>query len=118
MTGQSLWREAFEGEIERAEAARLAGNEGMARVCARRAAGIAIREFLARRGTAWRSPSAYALLHTLQSMDDLPAEAILAAERLLMRVTPEFSLPIQADLIIESRRLAEALLDERPKSYK
>ena len=42
-------------EFERAASARRKGNEGQARVCARRAAGIAIREYLIRRGTRLRA---------------------------------------------------------------
>jgi hypothetical protein len=40
----------IEAELEKADLARLSGNEGRARVCARRAAGIAARAFLTRHG--------------------------------------------------------------------
>ena len=40
------WQLNIEAEFEKAEQARRRGNEGQARVCARRAAGIAIREYL------------------------------------------------------------------------
>ena len=39
------WKEKLQKEFERAQIARASGNEGQARVCARRAAGIAIREY-------------------------------------------------------------------------
>jgi hypothetical protein len=42
--------EQIEKEFELAERARANGNEGRARVCARRAAGIAAREYLTRKG--------------------------------------------------------------------
>ena len=58
----SDWKVKLETEFERAEAARANGNEGQARVCARRAAGIAIREYYARRGQSVHTPSAYDLL--------------------------------------------------------
>jgi hypothetical protein len=35
------WQERYQNELERGEQARRDGNEGMARVCARRAAGLA-----------------------------------------------------------------------------
>jgi hypothetical protein len=40
---------------------RARGNEGQARVCARRAAGAVLREYFQRRGLPVRSPSAYDL---------------------------------------------------------
>jgi len=52
------WKDKLEIEFERAETARSSGNEGQARVCARRAAGIAIREYYARRGQSVHTPSA------------------------------------------------------------
>ncbi|MBM2849365.1 MAG: hypothetical protein HW418_2307 [Anaerolineales bacterium] len=43
-----------ERELAQAHKARAAGNEGQARVCARRAAGIALREWYKRRlGSGW-----------------------------------------------------------------
>ena len=39
------WQEKLNLEFQRAEDARAKNNEGQARVCARRAAGIAIREY-------------------------------------------------------------------------
>ncbi|MGH2523812.1 MAG: hypothetical protein ACRDH2_15005, partial [Anaerolineales bacterium] len=46
--------EAIEKELARAQEAREAGNEGQARVCARRAAGLAIRAWYQQRdGPGW-----------------------------------------------------------------
>ena len=47
------WQAEIQAELEKAQQARARGNEGQARVCARRAAGIAAREYfaLARRPT-------------------------------------------------------------------
>lgn len=56
------FQEQIEQEFALAEQARARGNEGQARVCARRAAGIAIREYLTRRGIRPPSASAYDLL--------------------------------------------------------
>ena len=60
------WQTQIEAEFERAEQARARGNEGQARVCARRAAGIAVREYLTRSGIRPPSTSAYDLLNLVK----------------------------------------------------
>jgi hypothetical protein len=108
----ATWKDAFEAEIQQAETARAAGNEGMARVCARRAAGAAAGEYLQRRGLALRTPSAYDRLRFLRELPGVSPRAAQAAERLLARVTPEYTLPVEADLIAEARQLRQELLGE------
>ena len=103
-------------ELSRGEAARREGFEGRARVCARRAAGAAIREFLQLRGLPLAGPSAVDLLAQLQALveqggileNDRP-EVEQVIGHLLMRVDEAFSLPIEADLLAETRWLAQTL---------
>jgi hypothetical protein len=97
-------------EFEKAQQARINKNEGQARVCARRAAGIAIRDYLTRKGTKVPSMSAYDLLNLLKEDVILPTDMKLIAEHLTVRVTEEFELPFDADLIAESRVLCDWLL--------
>jgi hypothetical protein len=104
------WQTEIHAEFEKAEQARALGNEGQARVCARRAAGIAIREFLTRQGVRPPSVSAYDLLNLLKSDPRLSPDLQLIAEHLTLRVTEEFKLPVNADLIAEARRFCEELL--------
>lgn len=99
-------------EFDRAEQARAKGNEGQARVCARRAAGIVIREYFTRRGTHIPSTSAYDLLNLLKDDPLLPSDLKMVADHLTVRVTEEFKLPIQADLIAEARSLCNWLLNK------
>lgn len=99
-------------ELDRANQARTKGKEGQARVCARRAAGIAIRDYLTRQGTHIPSTSAYDLLNLLKEDALLPSDLKLAAEHLTLRVTEEFKLPVEADLIAEARVLCEWLLNK------
>ncbi|MDD2923347.1 MAG: hypothetical protein PHQ36_13770 [Anaerolineales bacterium] len=101
---------ALQTEFDRAEQARAKGNEGQARVCARRAAGIAIREYFSRGGTRVPNASAYDLLNLLKEDSRLPAEMQRAVERLTLRVTEEFKLPVNADLVAEARMLCNWLL--------
>lgn len=96
-------------EIERAIKAREQGNEGQARVCARRAAGMAIKDYLTRKGIQLANASAYKLLHYIKEEPLLPSNLKLVAEHLTVRVTEEFKLPIDADLIAESRQFCEWL---------
>lgn len=106
------WQTTFESELTTAAAARERGNEGMARVCARRAAGAAAGEYLHRH--ALPSPAtAYDRLRVLASDPSISAEIQELAGRFLVRITPEHQLPIDADLLADARRLAELLLYPR-----
>ncbi|GAB4544355.1 MAG: hypothetical protein Fur002_17490 [Anaerolineales bacterium] len=107
--------QAVQAELERALRARAKNNEGQARVCARRAAGIAARPYLARRAPRAVHASAYDLLRLLQEDPALPAEMRSAAEHLTLRVTEEFKLPIHADLVEEAQKLCQWLLNEGKK---
>ena len=97
-------------ELEQAEASRSAGNEGRARVCARRAAGMAARDFLTRHEVRPVSVSAYQALQTLATFPALAPDLKQAAVHLTLRVTEEFALPVKIDLILEARKLIRGLL--------
>ncbi len=99
----------IEVELQNAERARLAGNEGRARVCARRAAGIAARNFLARHALRLRDRSAYTALQALAEYPGLAPELRIASLHLVTRVTVEFTLPVDADLIADARKLIGGL---------
>ena len=99
-------------EFEKAQQARINKNEGQARVCARRAAGIAIREYLTRKGTQVPSMSAYDLLNLLKEDTLLPPDMQLIVDHLTVRVTEEFELPVDADLVAEARILCDWLLNQ------
>ena len=104
------WLISFNQEIQQAENARSVGNEGMARVCARRAAGAVVGEYLRRQKAPLNTPSSYNLIQTLLDQPDTPAEVKACARRLLMRVGPDHKLPVDADLIADARWLRETLL--------
>lgn len=107
------WQTQIKAEFDKAEEARARGNEGQARVCARRAAGIAIREYLLRRGIRPPSVSAYDLLNQLKWDPDLSPDLKEIADHLTLRVTEEFKLPVNADLVAEARTFCDELL-KRP----
>jgi hypothetical protein len=112
MTDPIDWEIAFENELRLGERARLNGNEGRARVCARRAAGIVISEYFKRKGNRLSSTSAYDLLNIALQEPDLPPQAAEICQHLSLRLAPDFSLPIPADLLSEARMLKSVLLQE------
>jgi hypothetical protein len=104
------WQSKLQAEFDRAEQARSKGNEGQARVCARRAAGIAIREYFTRKGIHPPSTSAVDLLNLLKEDPLLSPDLKLIVDHLTLRVTEEFKLPVDVDLIAEAKKLCESLL--------
>ena len=100
----------IQAELERAARARARGNEGQARVCARRAAGIAAREYFRRHGENIGTLSAYDLLNRLVEEQSISGELRQSARYLTLRVNQEFKLPVNVDLIAEARKFCEELL--------
>lgn len=106
------WRNQLIAEFALAEKARAEGNEGRARVCARRAAGIAIREYFNRKGRQVSGSSAYDLLNSLVESPDISPELKQIASHLTLRVSEDFTLPAGIDLVEESLQLCNALLPD------
>ena len=113
MEKNTEWETAFNSEIQQAEAARSAGNEGMARVCARRAAGAVIGEYIKRGDLPDPGPGAYDRIQYLANTPGVHPQARQVAVHLLTRVTPEHTLPLEVDLIAEARWLKEILLESQ-----
>ncbi len=104
------WKTDLLKEFERAAEARARRNEGQARVCARRAAGIALREHLRRKGETVYNQNAYELLKDWMDDPDTPADLRQIGVYLTLRVNEEFNLPVAVDLVAEARILCERLL--------
>ncbi len=109
------WEINFLREMEMARASRQQGNEGRARVCARRAAGVVINEYFRRRGIANPQLSALNALRQLASYRAAPESVRDIAAHFLMHITPEHKLPDDIDLLAEAQWLADRLLRERHK---
>jgi len=90
--------------------ARDSGNEGMARVCARRAAGIVIGEYLTRHGYPNTTNNAYARLSFFISLPGVDQDCKGIASHFLVKVNPDHELPIPADLISDAKWLEKTLL--------
>ncbi|MEW6651202.1 MAG: hypothetical protein AB1453_13575 [Chloroflexota bacterium] len=96
-------------ELARAENARLNQNEGMARVSARRAAGLVARAFLLARGGYPATLTVLDALNIIKSSPDMPYRVRKNAENLTLRINANFDLPVQVDLIAEAKALVEQL---------
>jgi len=96
---------AIQSELEQARKAQQSGNVGKARVCARRAAGIAIREWYKRRlGSGWQG-DALKQLQRLQTDVLAPENVRAAARRLTTVVDVDHRLPFGDDPIEDARNI-------------
>jgi len=93
----------IQGELLLAKQSRKEGNEGRARVCARRAAGTAAQLFLARQQKIVKVENSFQSLKTLKDKEELPDRVQLAVSRLIQRVNEDHQLPAEIDLVHEAR---------------
>ncbi len=108
------WKSEIRAELDKAQQARARGNEGQARVCARRAAGIAAREYFARRGDRPRTSSAYDLLILVAEDPALSPDLRRSATYLTLRVDEQFKLPEGVDLLAEAGNFCSSLMRDLP----
>jgi len=102
----------IERELARAEDALREGNDGMVRVCARRAVGLAAEAWLERvPGKSWRG-DALNHLRRISADESFPQDIRRAAERLMTKVTQRATAPFSTDPIADARRII-AHLDAR-----
>ncbi len=97
MTLSQAERDAVEIELGRGRAALSAGNDGKARVCARRASGVALRAWYRASGRPDAPPAAQSLLNIARADPALPAELREAAVRLTTSINDRESLPFSGD---------------------
>ena len=112
MNGNKSWRERADVELTRGIRARAEGNEGMARVCARRAAGIIVAAYYTARGAAPPGSSVLNHLRALRDSEDVSKAVRDSAGRFLLQITPEHVLPGDVDLIAEVEQLRAALFPD------
>jgi hypothetical protein len=96
-------------ELSRGNAARKEGLDGQARVCARRAAAAAIREYLRGVGLPSARPGVIEQLEAGLEIPGLVGELRQAIEHLLLRVDENYALPEEIDLLADARMLAGKL---------
>ncbi len=99
MQSREYYLGKIQQEISTARESADAGNEGKARVCARRAAGWAIQWFISRNARPdWRTDAMSQLRH-LQGDESFPNDVHDAARRLSARISDRFEYSPSADPI-------------------
>lgn len=109
MPKTQTWKQLFDNEIDQALAARSIGNEGKARVCARRAVGIVIGEYMKQQQLPDPGPSAYDRLKYLTNSPEIDQELQNIAAHFILRIDYDHNLPISADLVAEALWIANRL---------
>ena len=104
------WPPELEQELALARDARIGGNEGRARVCARRAVGIAARLYLEAHGIRVGSASVLDVLDRLIEEPSVDDETRRLVRLFALRVDTGFRLPVGVDLIAEAVTLCGRLL--------
>ena len=112
MQERSDWITKCQLELAQAELARQKRNEGMARVCARRAAGHIIRTYFESQGKPPPAAGAYHLLRALSEETGVSERVQQVAHQFTLPITFEHELPVDTDLIADVRWLAKELLGE------
>jgi hypothetical protein len=99
MEGSTL---QIQEELLLAKQSRIEGNEGRARVCARRAAGAAAQNYLLKGGIINQSGNVLDSLQTFKHELPLPERVMRAVDWLMQRVDLDHNLPEEVDLITEA----------------
>lgn len=100
-----------ERELKLGHQARKKGNEGRARVCARRAAGWAIQSIYSPGpGESYPEGNAYRFLLWFKDEGRFPPNLREAAERLTARVDEDFSLPFDQDPLDDAALIVDWIL--------
>jgi len=110
MTDPTATRTAAEAELAKAREAMDAGNEGMARVCARRAAGHVLGAYYGRAGKTGRPSDAVGLLMLASEDASLSDRTRAAAFRLTTRVSERHARPLTEDPAADARTIIGELL--------
>ncbi|HEX7767982.1 MAG TPA: hypothetical protein VF443_14820 [Nitrospira sp.] len=104
------WPTPITRELVGAAAAWKSGNDGKARVCARRAVALADEAWLARQASPLWSGDAMAHLRRIQQDVSLPSSIRQAAERLTTTVTKKQTAPFTTDPIGDANTVIEFLI--------
>ena len=104
--------EKIHAELEMAINARVKGNEGMARVCARRAAGLAVREYVRKNHIRETGRLTNELLSDNSLRKHLPVAIHPALTHLTTRVDVNHNIMDGIDLINEARIVIQTLAED------
>lgn len=110
MTSDGQLRAEITAELEAAVRFRKEGNEGRARVCARRAAGWAVGWYVEKYQLAETHSNALEHLRWLANYPHADSRLNEAARRLVTKLKPDGSLPFEYDLLDEAHLIIESYL--------
>lgn len=96
-------RDQIEQEFAKAEKGIQEGNEGLARVCARRAVALGVQTLAARSGARGWPGDAMHQLRKIQADETFPLDIREAAQRLVTTVTQRDRAPLSTDPIADAR---------------
>ncbi len=97
------WREQIEQELVKAAAGLQEGNDGLARVCARRAVALGVQNWVQRSGAKTWPADAMNQLREIQADEMFPVDVREAAQRLLTKVTQREQVPASTDPLADAR---------------
>lgn len=103
-------------ELAMARRSRREGNEGRARVCARRAAGFAVQHYLREEGLHPGEDHAYQVLFLYREQPNLSTEVIQALRWLTTRVDHDHQLPEGVDLVREAEVVITSVFEHLDKA--
>ena len=96
------WREQIEQELVKASEGLKNGNDGLARVCARRAVAMAAQHWAEQRNLPTWQGDAMHQLRQIQRETTFPLSVREAAQRLLTKVTEQAQSPMATDPITDA----------------
>lgn len=109
MPTKQWYLERIEDEFAAAMAARRDGNEGRARVCARRAVGLAVLWVLSRRPDPGWGTVAIRQIEHIRDEPSFPPMVREAASRLSAKISEQFSYPAGGDPVADARLIISFL---------
>jgi hypothetical protein len=101
--------EQIEQELIKAAKGLQNGNEGLARVCARRAVALASQQWAEQQNLATWKGDAMHHLRQIQEEMTFPLTVRAAAQRLLTKVTEQTQLPMTTDPVTDARIILDHL---------
>lgn len=101
--------EKIHRELVHAEKAQLEGKAGLSRVCARRAAGLAVRAYLSSHGYSSHSENNFELMLQADPRSVLPVSIHNALDHLTMSVDLDHNLPAGINLIEDAKSIIREL---------
>lgn len=103
------WQDQIEQELRKATEGLQSGNDGLARVCARRAVSVAMHQWVTQQDRSASQGDSMHQLRLIQKHTTFPLSIREAAQRLLTKVTERQRSPMTTDPITDARIILDHL---------